>query len=212
MQFYQFIDYEAVRAEIKAAYHPTEEEGTEARNENTIQEMELLQSIALERGEAMYTLIFLENRKIESNYPRQKVGEPPLVAPLGWATTVDQIQDLIEAIVDEDDKERAAKLDLQNDNDEEDREDTRSIDRSSAGQSTLSRQADKGWQRSATKVRSLEGPMKDHFKKLQRAGVPPEAYCLSHQELCEQYVKAKRVLHETNFGCRYCKYISGNTS
>ena len=208
-QLQHLVDYEDLRQKIKAAFSPEDEEGTEARTENVLQEMELLQSIALARGEAMYQLVFLATQKLETNYPRRKVGDPPPSAPLDWATTVEQIQELIEERIDEDDKARAKEFDLQTEKAEDDQDDVRSVGRSSGGQSSLSRDPDKGWQRSASKVRSLQsGPLKDHHKKLRQAGVAEGDFCLTYQELWDKNQKFRRMFHETRFACQYCSYFA----
>ena len=207
-QIQHIVDYEDLRQKIKAAFSPEDEEGNEARTENLLHEMELLQSIALSRGEAMYQLIFLATQKLETNYPRRKVGDPPPASPLDWATTVAQILDLIEATIDEDDKARTEALELQAEKTGDDPDETRSVGRSSAGQSSLSRDPDRGWQRSASKVRTLDGPLKDHQKKLRQAGVAEGDFCLTYRELCDKYTKFIRIFRETRFTCQYCNYLS----
>ena len=208
-QLAHIVDYEELRQKIKAEFSPEDEEGNEARTETLLQEMELLQSVAISRAEGMYQLIFLATQKLETNYPRRSVGDPPPGSPVEWTATVDDIIDRIEAAIDEDDKARAELLDLQIEKVGEDQEETRSVGRSSGGQSSLSRDPDKGWQRSASKVRTLQaGPLKDHHKKLRQAGVPEGDYCLPYQELCEKYTNCKRIFRETRFACQYCNYLA----
>ena len=208
-QLQHLVDYEDLRRQIKDMFSPDDEEGNEARTENVLQEMELLQSIAVARAEAMYQLIFLATQKLETNYPRRNVGDPPPSAPIAWAATVEEIQELIEAVIDEDDKARAKEFDLQAEQGGDDQDEVRSVGRSSGGLSSLSRDPDRGWQRSASKVRSLRsGPLKDHHKKLKQAGIVEEDYCLSYQELCDKSTGFKKIFREIRYACQYCSYFA----